>query len=109
MSDIELTPDVLQLIAERFRALAEPARLRILDALRDGEQSVSDLVDATELGQANVSKHLQLLYSLGFVDRRREGSWVYYRLAGQDVFDLCDIMCDRIAREHRERAELLEG
>lgn len=107
MSEIELTPEVLDLIAERFRALGEPARLQILSALRSGELSVSELVEETGLGQANVSKHLQLLHSLGFVERRRDGIYVLYSLADQGVFDLCDIMCGRIEREHEERAKLL--
>lgn len=109
MATTELTPEMLALIAKRFRALGEPARLRILNTLRTGERSVGELVEATELSQPNVSKHLQLLHSLGFVARRREGSYVFYRLAGDDVFELCDIMCGRIEREHLARARVLEG
>ncbi|MDX1567247.1 MAG: metalloregulator ArsR/SmtB family transcription factor [Longimicrobiales bacterium] len=107
MSDLEMTPELLVLVAERFRALAEPARLHILNSLREGEKSVTELVEDTGLGQANVSKHLQLLHSLGFVDRRRDGVYVLYSLAGDDVFKLCDLMCGRIEQEHRERAKLL--
>lgn len=83
-------------VAERFKALGEPARLRILDALRDGELTVGDLVERTALNQANLSKHLQLLYGLGFVERRKDGLFVYYRLADEHVFQLCDIMCRRL-------------
>lgn len=86
-------PEVLSLVAERFRALGEPARLQILDALRGGERSVNELVERTGLGQANVSKHLQLLHSLHFVARRKEGLHVYYSLADESVFTLCDIVC----------------
>lgn len=99
MASTPLTPAVLALVAERFKALGEPARLRILDALRGGERSVGELIDATGLGQANVSKHLQLLHGLGFVDRRKEGLYVYYRMADEEVFQLCDVMCGRLARE----------
>jgi DNA-binding transcriptional ArsR family regulator len=84
------------MVAERFKALGEPARLHILRCLQDGELSVNELVEATGLGQANVSKHLQLLNSLGFVSRRKEGLFVYYALADKSVFRLCDIMCGRI-------------
>lgn len=80
-------------IAERFRALAEPARLRILNALRDGERTVGELVDGTGLNQANLSKHLQLLHQLRFVARRKDGLFVRYRLLNDDVFVLCEIMC----------------
>jgi DNA-binding transcriptional ArsR family regulator len=107
MADVPMTPELLDLIAERFKALAEPARLSILSVLRDGERTVSELLEETGLGQANASKHLQLLHSLGFVERRKEGLYVFYRLADDSVFQLCDIMCGRIAAETRSRNELL--
>lgn len=91
-----MSPELMELVAARFRALGEPARLQILDALRRGERSVNDLVDETGLGQANVSKHLQILHSLDFVARRKEGLFVYYRLADNSVVRVCDIMCGRI-------------
>ena len=96
MGKLPLTPDVLALVAERFKALAEPARLQMLVSLREGERTVTELVEETGLGQANVSKHLQLLHALGFVARRKEGLFVYYTLADKGVFRLCDIMCGRI-------------
>lgn len=99
MASFTLTPELLELVAARFKALAEPARLQILNALRDGEVDVTDLASATDLAHANVSKHLQLLHGLGFVDRRRDGPRVLYRLASDDVFRLCDIVCDRIAAD----------
>lgn len=107
MSRSTLTPQVLQLVAERFKALAEPARLEILNVLRDRELTVTELVDATGLGQANVSKHLQLLYSLGFVSRRKEGLYVYYSLSDKQVFQLCDIMCGRLEAELKSRRKVL--
>lgn len=106
MGTFPLTPELLELIADRFKALAEPARLRILNALREGEKTVSELMDETGPGQANASKHLQLLYSLGFVDRRKEGLYVIYSLADEDVFNLCDIMCGRLVREAQVRSNL---
>jgi DNA-binding transcriptional ArsR family regulator len=102
-----LTPGLLDLVADRFKALSDPARLRLLSALRDGERSVSELVEATELSQANASKHLTLLHTLGFVKRRREGSWTYYALGDRDVMRLCDLMCGRIEAEVERRARLL--
>lgn len=104
-----LTPDVLALVAERFRVLAEPARLQILQCLRDGELTVTDLVLATGLGQANVSKHLQLLHSLRFVHRRKDGLYVYYALADKSVFQLCDIVCGRLETEMKVHRKLLAG
>jgi DNA-binding transcriptional ArsR family regulator len=104
-----LTPALLGLVAERFKALGEPARLEILNCLRSGEMTVGELVDATSLGQANVSKHLQLLHAMQFVARRKEGLFVYYALADRSVFQLCDVMCSRIASETRKRGKLVAG
>lgn len=104
-----LTEELFEPVAERFRALGEPARLRILDALRRGELSVGELGRATGLSQANLSKHLQLLHNLGFVRRRKEGLYVYYALADRDVFQLCDIMCGRIAPAARGRSRPRQG
>ena len=98
---------MLELIAERFKGLAEPARLGILNALRPGERSVGELVEECALGQANVSKHLQILTSLGFVTRRKEGLFVYYALADKSIFQLCDIMCARVVAEARARRKVL--
>lgn len=97
-----LSPDAIELVAERFRTLGEPTRLRLLDALRKGERSVGELVEVLGTGQANVSKHLQLLNAAGFVGRRREGTTVYYHLADPSVFKLCDLVCGRL-EDHLDR------
>jgi len=107
MARHKLTPDLLALVAERFKVLAEPARLEILNALRAGEQTVSELVEATGLGQANASKHLQLLHSTGFVKRRKEGLFTYYGVADTSVFKLCDIMCGRLDAESATRRKIV--
>ena len=104
-----LTCEQIDLVAERFRALAEPARLRIVNALQSGERTVGELVDDTGLGTANVSKHLQILRTAGFVTRRKEGLCVHYALAGEDVFRLCDIMCGRLEAEGEVRRKVLAG
>ena len=91
---------VLSRVAERFRLLGEPARLRILNALRENrELTVTQLVELTALGQANLSKHLQLLHAAAFVSRRREGLYVWYAIADQETIELCDLMCARLERE----------
>jgi DNA-binding transcriptional ArsR family regulator len=100
----QLTEEALELIAARFRVLAEPMRLRILNALGEDEMSVTELVDATAAGQANVSKHLAMLAGARLVSRRKEGLNVYYRVADKMVFDLCDAVCaslgERLAAQH---------
>lgn len=107
MTPNRLTCEQIELVAERFRALGEPARLRILNDLRTGERTVGELVDATSLGTANVSKHLQILHAAGFVTRRKEGLCVYYGLSGEDVFRLCDMMCGRLRAEGAARQKIL--
>lgn len=103
------TPEALSEIAERFRALGEPARLGILDALRDGERTVGELTSATGQGQANVSRHLAVLHAAGFVHRRRDGNFVRYVVADDSVFQLCDLVCGRIERRAERLAERLRG
>ena len=92
-------------LAERFRALGEPARLAILDALRDGERTVSELVDATGQAQANVSRHLAVLHGAGFVVRRRDGAFVRYTVSDLQVYQLCDLVCGRIERDAEAMAK----
>jgi ArsR family transcriptional regulator len=103
----QLTAATIDLVAERFRTLGEPTRLILLDQLRRGqERSVNELVKATGAGQANISKHLQILLAAGFVSRRKEGTTVYYQLADPSVFQLCDLVCGRaeVVIEQKRRA-----
>lgn len=100
-----MSPALLAAVADRFKALGEPVRLSLLQALRKKEMSVGELVAATGLGQANVSKHLQQLLNCGYVTRRKEGTFVFYRLADDEVFALCDLMCGRIEGEAKQRRE----
>lgn len=102
-----LSSELLALIAGRFKVLAEPARLQILNALRAGEMTVTELIEATGIKQANVSKHLQLLHSAGFVGRRKAGLHVYYHIADEGVFQLCHLVCGRLRAETDERRALL--
>jgi DNA-binding transcriptional ArsR family regulator len=98
MSTKRLAPDTVRDVAGRLKVLAEAARLSVLNELRSGPRNVSELIDATGLNQANLSKHLQLLHAHGFVARRREGLFVIYELADPSVFELCDIMCGQLKR-----------
>ena len=107
MRKMVLTADAIQLIAERFKVLAEPARLEILNTLRTGgERTVTELVNETGLGQANLSKHLQLLHAHGFVARRKAGVSVYYALA-ESVDELCDIMTRQLTAQATSRRRAL--
>jgi DNA-binding transcriptional ArsR family regulator len=97
-----LGPETIEAVAGRFKVLAEPARLQVLNQLRGGPLNVTELIEATKLNQANLSKHLQLLYTHGFVVRRRDGLFVVYELADKTVFALCDIMCTQLERRGSE-------
>lgn len=106
MAGKPLSPEQLGHIAERFKALSEPSRLEILQSLRQGERTVSDILAATGLGQANASKHLQVLHAAGLVDRRKDGPNTRYRLADADVLKLCELMCGRLEKETAARRKL---
>lgn len=100
----DLPPEALQHIAEYFQALAEPARLGILNLLRGGEHSVSELADQCSYSVANVSRHLNTLMKHGFVSREARGTSVYYRIADESVFDLCDLVCGNVGRQLEQKA-----
>jgi ArsR family transcriptional regulator len=89
----ELSDAALQMIADRFKVLAEPMRLKILHSLWDGELTVSEIIAATGGLQANVSKHLGILQQAGLVKRRKEGLSVFYRICDETIFDLCEAVC----------------
>jgi DNA-binding transcriptional ArsR family regulator len=103
-----LTPDAAELIARRFRALSDPTRLRILDTLRDrGEASVSELTDALDASQQNVSKHLAALHAEGYVGRRKEKTRSLYRVTDPAVLELCDQVCSGIEAQLAEIGAVL--
>lgn len=95
------------MIAARFRALSEPVRLRLLNTLMQGECSVTQLVEASGTGQANVSKHLAVLRDSGMVATRREGLLTMCSIADPIIIQLCDIMCAKIKAEHEEKRRAL--
>lgn len=100
---------MLELLAERFKALGEPARLQLLVTLREGERTVSELVQQTGLGQANASRHLQILYGQGFVTRRKTGLRVVYTLSDRVVLNLCDAMYSRVELQLDAQQRHLSG
>jgi DNA-binding transcriptional ArsR family regulator len=81
-----------------MHGFADPSRLRILDALRDGEQRVSDLSERVELSRPNTSKHLACLLGCGLVDREKRGREVFYALSDgvDELLDAMDELLDRV-------------
>jgi DNA-binding transcriptional ArsR family regulator len=104
-----LPPLLVDLIADRFRLLGEPTRIRMLDALRTGEASVGELADALETTQQNVSKHLSALHRAGLVARQKEGNRVLYSIADPGVFELCEHVCGGLRRRIDGLDELIPG
>ncbi len=91
--------ELAELIARRFRVIGEPMRIRLLDLLRDGEATVSELTAALGASQQNVSKHLAVLAEVGIVGRRKEGNHVYYSVIDESVFALCEDICGSVQRQ----------
>jgi ArsR family transcriptional regulator len=102
-----LSPELAEALAERFRVLSEPTRLRLLDLLVGGERSVGDLADAIGCSAANVSKHLALMAEAGIVTRRRDGLRTYYAVSDTAVFDLCGQVCESLRALADARAAAL--
>jgi DNA-binding transcriptional ArsR family regulator len=104
-----MTAESLELVAGRFKVLAEPARLRLLQSLSAGEASVGMLAKALVTTQPNVSKHLRILQDAGLVARRQDGNTVFYSIADPTVFDLCDVVCGSIHDRLASQARLFES
>lgn len=99
-----LSPEALSQVAAYFQALAEPVRLTLLNLLRDHPRSVSELAEATSYSTANVSRHLALLARHGLLARETRGTSVYYSIADPAIYELCNLVCDNLARRF-ERTE----
>jgi ArsR family transcriptional regulator len=97
--------EFLDLMAEKFRMLADPTRLAILRVLLQGERNVTQVVEETRRTQANVSKHLKMLARSGLVGRRKEGLQVFYRIDDPLVERLCDLVCRTIVHEAQKQVE----
>lgn len=105
---MELSDAALELVAARFRALAEPSRLRLIRQLEQhGESNVTSLLAATGLSQANASRHLQTLTEAGILGRRREGLHVIYFIADPQIPELCALVCGGLERRLRAQSELM--
>ncbi|MGK2858970.1 MAG: ArsR/SmtB family transcription factor [Thermoanaerobaculia bacterium] len=101
----QMTTESLGLVAGRFKVLAEPLRLRLLQSLERGELSVGKLAESLGTTQPNVSKHLRILQDAGLVARRQEGNTVWYSISDPSVYQLCDLVCNSL----RDRLEAQAG
>ena len=104
-----LPEPLIELIAQRFRVLGEPMRIRLLDRLRDGDATVGELQDALGASQQNVSKHLGVLLQAGMVARTKRGTSAVYAIADPAVFELCEQVCGGLRRQLSDLDALLQG
>jgi DNA-binding transcriptional ArsR family regulator len=104
-----LSPAQLAAVSRLFGVLSEPSRLALLQALRGGPLSVSELMEACAMKQANVSKHLAVLHDHHLVKRERAGVSVRYQIADPMIFSLCNLVCGKMERDARKAAALFDG
>jgi DNA-binding transcriptional ArsR family regulator len=103
-----LNDPALEQVAAFFRALAVPLRLKILNALREGERNVGEITSELACSQANASKHLAVLAGSGLVEKRQSGTSTYYRIRDPRIYELCDLVCGHVG-ERIGRDALLHG
>ncbi len=96
----------LTVVARLFGVLSEASRLALLQALHNGPRTVSQLMEDCGMKQANVSKHLGVLYDHRLVRRQREGVSVRYEIADPIIFSLCNLVCGKMERDAKCAAAL---
>jgi len=99
-----LPTQALEQVAAYFQALSEPTRLQILNLLRQREHKVGELAQLCGYTSANISRHLAMLTKHGLVARQSRGTSVYYRIADESIYALCDLVCGTIARQLEGKA-----
>jgi DNA-binding transcriptional ArsR family regulator len=105
---LEALPQTLAPVAEYFKVLSEVSRLQVLCCLKSGAKNVTEIIQETGLGQANVSKHLKVLMQAGIVTRQPQGISVFYQITDPIIFELCELVCDRLAIRLQEQTQQLE-
>jgi DNA-binding transcriptional ArsR family regulator len=103
-----LPPSALAPVADYFKVLSELSRLQVLCSLKSGSKNVTEIMEETGLGQANVSKHLKILAQAGIVSRTPQGVSVYYEIAEPFIFDLCELVGDRLSIRLSEQSQQLK-
>ena len=97
----------LEAVADLFAVLSEPTRLRILQMLQDGPASVSEIMGALDLKQANASKQLGILHAAGVLGREKAGNTVRYSIRMPLVFDLCGLVCNGLRAQAQAKLKML--
>lgn len=94
-------PSVVQTLADMFRILGDPTRVRIVDLLSDGELCVCDIAAHVAISESAVSHQLRLMRGMRLVRARREGRCVYYTLDDQHIVDLFQQGLRHVAEDRR--------
>ncbi|WP_071188943.1 metalloregulator ArsR/SmtB family transcription factor [Trichormus sp. NMC-1] len=102
-------PGILLAVADYFKVLSEVSRLQILTCLKSGSMNVMEIAEVTGLGQANLSKHLKVLTQAGILSRQSKGTCAFYEIADPIIFELCELVCDRITERVLKQAENLKA
>lgn len=105
---LQLSPAALALMADFFKVLSEVSRLQIVCCLKSGAKNVTQIIEATRLGQANVSKHLKVLAQAGIVTRTQQGVSVYYEITNPFLFEVCDLVCESLVAQMQQQNQQLE-
>ena len=103
-----LPEPLIELVAQRFRVLGEPMRIKLLDRLREDDATVRELQEALGASQQNISKHLGILHAAGMVARTKEGNHARYSISDPSVFDLCDQVCGGVRRQLDDLEAILQ-
>ena len=103
-----LPEPLIELVAQRFRVLGEPMRIKLLDRLREGAATVGELQEALGASQQNVSKHLGILHAAGMVSRTKDGNHSRYAISDPSVFELCDQVCGGVRRQLEDLDAILQ-
>jgi len=101
--------DIFVLHADICKTLANPKRLEILNALREGEFTATQLLEKMHISKANLSQHMSILIQKGVVISRREGVNVFYKLSDERITKACDLMRDVLFKRLEESTRMLES
>jgi DNA-binding transcriptional ArsR family regulator len=98
-AELDKPDHVFEKAAEMFRVMSAPMRLKIISCLCDGEQNVTYLLSKIATTQPNMSQHLNTLYKAGVLAKRRDGVQIHYRIANEQIVNLCKVVCMQVEAE----------
>ncbi len=106
--NLRMPEEMLTAVANRFKLLSEPMRLRILRTLCENERTVQEIVNEISASQANVSKHLALMHDNGIVNRRKDGLKCYYSIADDSIIFACYLISKSVVENLQDRLSWLQ-